>query len=226
MIIIIKKSVLKISFFVLTIIVIVATFLAVCSNFLSPRIKFTVENSFSFNKPYGITIQDLFSSQPSYGIYESCYLNKESTFKYKTFTSPENKISFEYPEVIELGKLVFSGADILYHISLVNKSNKAQGFIQVWKLDEDLLTFLENSRKMSNLNYLSFSQKEIQKDKLNGLLWEYTLATSHEPIKGLEAFFKKDEKMYRISYFCPQKQFNKSQEKIFWDIVDSFSVLQ
>ncbi|GAE89161.1 membrane-associated protein [Acetivibrio straminisolvens JCM 21531] len=40
--------------------------------------------------------------------------------------------------------------------------------------------------------------------------------------KGNEVFLKKDDKMYRISYFVPERLWSKNESKLFESIVSSF----
>lgn len=59
-----------------------------------------------------------------------------------------------------------------------------------------------------------------------GFLWDYTVFSDNEKkyYKGMEFFFKKNDSMYRISYFVPENQWNKTNKDMFWKMIRSFSV--
>jgi hypothetical protein len=76
------------------------------------------------------------------------------------------------------------------------------------------------------LQFKDFISKELDIDEKKGYLWDYTVLSDNDKkyYKGMEFFFKKKDNMYRISYFVPVKQWNKTNKSIFWNMVKSFKV--
>ena len=60
---------------------------------------------------------------------------------------------------------------------------------------------------------------------LPGIFWSYTvIGRDGTPVKANEVFFKKDDSMYRISYFVPEKLWDENRKDIFWNMVKSFKI--
>jgi hypothetical protein len=154
------------------------------------------------------------------------YTNKKlDTIKFTNYKSLKGKFSFNYPSVFTLDEKYFSGSDILYHIDFFNKGEKVHGFIQVWNQPYDLEKFLKNSKETSQFNFIEFTSKDLLVNNNPGYYWDYSVKTSEgKQYKGSEVFFKKDNLMYRISYFTPMENWNSKHLKTFWDIVKSFKI--
>jgi hypothetical protein len=193
------------------------------------------------NLLFNITINDqLVFSYPFTFIVENVYINERlsegsiqtnSNFfrprqlKFSTYNSIQGKFSFEYPSMYTLSLKDFAGSEILYHIDFQEKSHAAHGFVQVWNLPYSLEEFLNSSKSTSLQNYTHFEERPITVNGLPGYLWDYSFSdSSNNSYKGTEVFLKKDGRMYRISYFVPEKEWNESHHKIFLRIVNSFKV--
>lgn len=181
-----------------------------------------------------------FSYPVSYKI-DSIYINEsmdENAVKaVSLFSSPQvetlKKIepkglgfSFTFPSAFQVTEQSFVGNEILYHIDFSDKSKEAYGFVQVWNLKSPLKDFLIASKNTALSNFKDFKMSELKVNNLDGYLWDYTSVNDSRAIKALEAFLQKDGKMYRISYFIPEKFYNKYHEKTFMNIVNSIKVDQ
>jgi hypothetical protein len=120
----------------------------------------------------------------------------------------------------------FPNSDILFHIDFNDNQGIIHGFVQVWHLPYSLKQFLDDSKANSTLQFKDFISKELDIDEKKGYLWDYTVLSDNDKkyYKGMEFFFKKKDNMYRISYFVPVKQWNKTNKSIFWNMVKSFKV--
>jgi hypothetical protein len=179
-----------------------------------------------------------FSYPVSYKI-DSIYINEnmdENAVKaVSLFSSPQietlKKIepkglgfSFSFPSAFQVTEQSFVGNEILYHIDFSDKSKEAYGFVQVWNLKTPLKDFLISSKNTSLSNFKDFKMNELKVNNLDGYLWDYNAINDSRAVKALEAFLQKDGKMYRISYFVPEKFYNKYHEKTFMNIVNSIKV--
>ncbi len=183
----------------------------------------TVNSQISFSYPMDFSIKNVYASDPASTPYIQA-----SNSKYKSFIdykSPEDKFHFSYPSNFKLNQQAFPGSEILYHVDFQNKSdNSFTGFVQVWNLPYDLSKFLEESKENSLSDFINFNSKEIEVNKMKGYFWDYTVKGSNENYKTLEVFLSKDSRLYRISFYIPEKNYTKEDYDMFWKMVNSLKV--
>jgi len=185
----------------------------------------TINSNFTFCYPLKYTIEDIFINKSIHkNTIEANYnINSQITQKFSTYKSIEGQFSFHYPTAFELKEQYFNSAEILYHIGFRDKNRPIHGFVQVWNMPHSLEKFLEQSKSTSIQNFLNFTSQKITVDKTNGILWDYNvLIDGNTNYKGLEVFWKKGEKMYRISYFLPGSLWNENEYDTFMYILKSF----
>jgi hypothetical protein len=216
--------------------------LFVASIFLLWLLMFLISNLITnHNLIFNITIHDYFSFSYPYqlevdNIYINNRLSTKSTMAFSSFKRPhtqsfssykslQGKFSFNYPTSFNLNQQDFLGSDILYHINFNSKTSSGHGFVQVWNQPYPLKDFLDSSKNVSQLNYKSFTSKPVTVNGLPGYYWDYSIFDKNgQIIKSSEVFLKKNDKMYRISYFIPENLWNENQANLFWNIVNSFKV--
>jgi hypothetical protein len=189
--------------------------------------KITINKHITFLYPSKIQIGDIFINESFSNdlIEASLPLDTGQTKNFLDYESLKGKFSFKYPSIFTLNPKDFSGSEILYHIDFKSKSGDVHGFVQVWNMPYSLNDFLEKSKNSSTQNYKYFKSSSILVNGLPGYLWDYSLYGSDgKYYKGSEVFLKKDDKMYRISYFVPESLWSKSEYETFWSIVNSFKV--
>lgn len=183
----------------------------------------TIDNHLSFSYPATLNILNLYSKNDNSAPYIQA-----SNSNYKSFIdfkSADEGLEFSYPSIFEINQLKFSGGEILYHIDFQNKQDKKKaGFIQVWNMPISLEQFLQESKKSAMVDFINFSSKKIKVNNLEGYLWEYTVKGSSMNFKALEVFLSKNSKLYRISYFVPEKEYSKDEYEMLWKIVESLKV--
>lgn len=187
--------------------------------------KVTINNCLSFSYPYSIQLDGIYLKDrlESNAIEANSSYRKPIAQKFTNYNSLKGKFSFNYPSAFTIQQKDFPGSDILYHIDFHNAEKTAHGFVQVWNLPYPLKDFLEQSKSVSKQNFKSFVSKPIYVNNEPGYLWDYVVKVKDGTYyKGMEVFFQKDGRMYRISYFIPAKLWNKTQSKIFWNMVYSF----
>ncbi len=187
----------------------------------------TINGQINFSYPFTFSIDNIYINEKvAYASIETnLAFSKPNQLKFSTYNSITGKFSFQYPSIYVLSIRDFAGSEILYHIEFQEKSNGAHGFVQVWDLPYSLEEFLEASKEGAMQNYTSFQEKPITINQLNGYFWDFALlGGSGEMYRGHEVFLKKGNRMYRISYFVPQSQWDESHSQIFARIVNSFKV--
>jgi len=183
----------------------------------------TVNSHLSFSYPATFNISNVYSKADNPAPYLLASNNN-----YKNFIdskSIDDGFEFSYPSVFEINKKNFPGSEILYHIDFQNKQErKKSGFVQVWSLPYSLEKFLEDSKKSAMVDFINFSSKKIKVNNLEGYFWEYTNKGTSGNYKALEVFLSKNSKLYRISYFIPEKEYNNDEYDMFWKMVKSLKV--
>ena len=185
----------------------------------------TINNYLSFSYPFAFQVDDIYINEQlgKTDIETNSSLRRPIAQEFSSYKSLNGKFSFNYPSVFALNQQSFPGSDILYHIDFHDKSKLDHGFVQVWNLPYSLSEFLEQSKSTSQQSYKYFNSKPVSVNGNSGYLWDYSvLGNDGNYYKGSEVFFKKDNKMYRISYFVPEMSWNKAQSDTFWNIVNSF----
>jgi hypothetical protein len=188
-------------------------------------LKVTINNKLTFSYPLSYEVEDIFinESAGNSAVEANWQFKKPVPHKFSDFLSQDGRFSFSYPDSYELSQQYFAGSEILYHIDFHDKSDAVHGFVQVWNMSYDLKDFLNTSKSNSQADYKSFDMKSISVNGNPGYLWDYSLYTKDgSAYKGMEVFFKKENLMYRISYFVPEKAWDKAKLKVFWNIVNSF----
>ncbi len=215
-----KKHILLIAFIVFSVSIISFVYIIFKEN---SYYTITVNSQISFSYPMDFSIKNVYASDPASTPYIQA-----SNSKYKSFIdykSPEDKFHFSYPSNFKLHQQAFPGSEILYHVDFQNKNdNSFTGFVQVWNLPYDLSKFLEESKENSLADFINFNSKEIEVNKIKGYFWEYTVKGAKENYKTLEVFLLKDSRLYRISFYIPEKIYTDEDYDMFWKMVNSLKV--
>ncbi|WP_010247463.1 PsbP-related protein [Acetivibrio cellulolyticus] len=185
----------------------------------------TINDYLTFSCPTKYTIEDIFINQniQANTIEANYNISQNIAQKFSTYKSMEGQFSFDYPTAFELKEQDFNSAEILYHIGFRDKNRPIHGFVQVWNMPYSLDEFLAKSKSTSTQNYLNFNSQSVTVDNSPAIFWNYSILTNDNiNYRGLEVFWKKDNKMYRISYFVPGNLWSDKEYETFWSIVKSF----
>ncbi|HHX17514.1 MAG TPA: hypothetical protein GX727_01485 [Clostridium sp.] len=192
-------------------------------------VNVTVDNYLNFSCPLEYEIENIYINKniKDISIEASNNLSKPIAENFSTYQTLKGGLSFKYPSVFELKEMDFQDSEVLYHISFINKTKNIHGFIQTWNLPYELESFLKNSISLSQGNDTDVLQNPITVNNLPGFYLSYTVDTSEgQKFKASEVFLKKNNKMYRLSYFAPLDLWDKKESEIFWHMVNSFKVLE
>ena len=195
---------------------------ALINNSLLYRV--TIDNYLVFSYPYGVVVDDVLINDKAdeKSVQSSHSFSVPSVREFSSYKSLEGKFSFYYPETFTLEPQSFPGGEVLYHIDFSEKSGTMHGFIQVWNMPGSLDKFLKGSIASSQQKFKYFKSGSLKINGLSGYYWDYSALSDNSYFKGNEVFLKKNNLMYRISYFVPEKEWNDSQSGLFWKIVSSF----
>ncbi len=186
-----------------------------------------IENYITFSYPSKFVIENIFINNhfSKNEIETSSSFSKSLTQKFSNFKSLKGKFSFNYPSSFTLSQKDFDGSEIICHIDFYDAAKIAHGFVQAWNLPYELKSFLEQSKAISQQNYKMFNSKQMNINGLQAFHWEYTvLGSEGDLLRGNEVFLQKEGKMYRISFFVSEKQWNEKEKDTFWNMVSSLKI--
>jgi len=187
----------------------------------------TIEDSFSFSYPHAFHIDSMYSNNKNIDRIKANstavipVMNNMSDFKESSLS-----IKFKYPPTFILDEHDISGSEILYHIDFRDSQGDARGFVQVWQLSVSLQEFLEQSKQTSQVNYIEFDEKTYNDGKRTWILWDYSIVGGNGiEYRGMEGFLDENKKMFRISYFVPEKDWGTDHLEIFQNMLKSFKIM-
>lgn len=186
----------------------------------------TVDSCVEFSYPYGIVVDNILvsNSYADRNALSTFSTSRPQTGQFINYESLEGKFSFNYPSAFVIKSGIFTGGDILYHIDFHDRQDSAHGFVQVWNLPGELGEFLEKSKETSQQTYKYFKSDNIELNGVKGYIWDYSVLTQNGFYKGSEIFLKQNGRMYRLSYFLPEEQWNDKQSELFWNMAKSFKI--
>lgn len=180
-----------------------------------------------FSYPLDIKIDDIFVNEQAGdgSVQSSIPFSRPAARQFSNYKSLEGKFSFDYPSAFVLVPEELNGADILYHIDFHSKSGSDHGFVQVWNMPGSMEEFLKNAKNSSQQTYKYFKSGNIRVNGVPGYYWDYSVLAGGNYYKGNEVFLKKDGRMYRISYFVPEADWDQQHLQLFRNMVKSFKIL-
>lgn len=147
----------------------------------------------------------------------------QNNIKYLTqYEGMGNRLKYKLPSQWSSKNQDIFGSEILYHSDFKSEDNKINGFVEVWNLNGDLKTFLQNSKIISEKQnlYKNYYISDIQINGNDGYLIQYTITKAvGDSYKGMEYFLRKGTKFCRFSFFVNESDFKENMPTIFETIV-------
>jgi len=188
----------------------------------------TINRFIEFSYPYSIKLDRLFFKNGLHLAVETTAPGPGPGFEeIENILSVDNYFSMKYPSWFEITPHEMGG-EILYHIDFSDWDKTIHGFVQVWNLPQPLNKFLEDSARLAGSGMDNVEVKSISVDGVNGFLWSYKTSSGDNtsPFYAYEAFLKKGEIMYRLSFFVPADKWSKDKEDVFMKMLNSFRFRQ
>lgn len=145
----------------------------------------------------------------------------------KKYEVPDLKFSYKLPDKWTTQKEDFGGGEIVYHNNFSSEDSVIYGFVQIWNMREDLKSFLERSKDLSDKYaiYKDYKMTPIIVKKYEGFQVTYTMTISDEGVyKGYEYFLKDKGKLFRFSFFVREVNYKETMPTIFKTIVDTMEI--
>lgn len=120
----------------------------------------------------------------------------------------------------------FGGNEIIYHNDFQSSDGKIQGFVEVWNINEDLKSFLEKSKEISEAQNVvkKYSVNSISINEKKGYEVQYTMVTQNNiNYNAYEYFINDGNKFVRFSFFVRKSNFKENMPTIFKTIVETLN---
>lgn len=143
------------------------------------------------------------------------------------FKALNGKVSYKLPEGWTTKEKKFSGGEIIYHNDFQSSDAVIHGFVEAWRSKQDLKTFLDNSKKISQ------EQNAIKNYKLDSIIMngkktylvQYLInVTDNNWYKVYEYFIDDGSEFYRFSFFTRNVNFKEAFGAIYESIVETFKI--
>lgn len=143
------------------------------------------------------------------------------------FEALNGKFTYKLPLGWGTKEKEFSGGEIIYHNDFQSADAVIHGFVELWKNNQSLKTFLENSKNISQ------EQNEIKNYKIDSIvvnerkayLVQYLInVDSNNWYKAYEYFIEDGNEFYRISFFTRKVNFKETFGAIFESIIETLKI--
>ncbi|MBU3145912.1 hypothetical protein [Clostridium sp. CF012] len=143
------------------------------------------------------------------------------------FQALNGKVSYKLPEGWTTKEKKFTGGEIIYHNDFQSSDAIIHGFVEVWRSKQDLKTFLDNSKKISQEQNVIKNYK-LDSISINGkktYLVQYLInVTDNNWYKVYEYFIDDGSEFYRFSFFARNVNFKEAYGAIYESIVETFKI--
>ncbi len=147
---------------------------------------------------------------------------------FEAYNVMDNTFHFELPDSWYTHEVSFMGGEVLYHMNFISQDKRIYGLVQAWKLSKPMKQYITDSQKAATgvIDFKYFDIKEIRVDNRKGYLMEYSRANqSGEYNKAYEVFIEgPSKKMYRLSFFVPEKEWRNYYNILFERIIRSVRI--
>jgi hypothetical protein len=143
------------------------------------------------------------------------------------YNALNGKISYKLPKGWTTRVKKFPGGEIIYHNDFQSSDAVIHGFVEAWTSKQDLRTFLDNSKKISQEQNIIKDYK-IDSIVINGkrtYLVQYLInVADNNWYKAYEYFIDDGKQFYRVSFFTRNVNFEEAFGAIYESIVETFRI--
>lgn len=146
--------------------------------------------------------------------------------KLKTIEALDGKVTYKLPSEWTTSMTSFPGNQIVYHNDFTANDFLVSGFVQVWNNVEDLKSFLEMSKKVSEKQneIKDYSMNNLKMDSHEGYLVKYIMNSKGTDYMAYEYFIKYKNGFIRFSFFSRNQNFKENMKTLYESIVKTVQI--
>lgn len=141
----------------------------------------------------------------------------------KEYNASEHKITYKLPVKWTTTQQSFTGGEILYHNNFTSQNDGIHGYVQIWNLQNDLKSFLQNSKITSEIQNQSddFKISDITINGKKGYLVTYSTKGINKNYNAFEYFVNYNNIFIRFAFYVESDKLNSSMPAVFKAIVET-----
>ncbi|AJA46275.1 hypothetical protein CPAST_c01750 [Clostridium pasteurianum DSM 525 = ATCC 6013] len=141
----------------------------------------------------------------------------------KEYYAKEHKITYKLPAKWTTTQQSFTGGEILYHNNFTSQDGSIHGYVQIWNLQNDLKSFLQNSKTTSEIQNESddFKISDVDINGNKGYLVTYTTKGVNKDYNAFEYFVNYNNVFTRFAFYVESDKINSSIPAVFKAIVET-----
>lgn len=146
--------------------------------------------------------------------------------KLKDYSGLGGALKYKLPEEWTTSDRIFSGNEIIYHKDFITKDSTISGFVQVWREQENLKSFLDKSKEVSEKQnkIKNYNVSPLKLDNKTGYLVKYVIESNGTDYSAYEYFIQEPKGFLRFSFFMKSKDFKEDMVALFDSIVKTASL--
>jgi hypothetical protein len=131
----------------------------------------------------------------------------------------------DFPSGTEINLTPDKGEELKLNIYFLNPRLKFRGYIQIWQLQQDLPSFLANSKTNSVYNFLNYKVYEVGVNDFSGLKEEWSADFGDQIISAQEYWLEipGEQKFIRVAFYTDSDQFPESVDLATAKIINSLN---
>lgn len=151
-------------------------------------------------------------------------LMQNNIYSLKEYEALNKTLRYKLPSDWTTTMQDFGGNEIVYHNNFQSADGKVHGFVEVWNINEDLKSFLEKSKEVSEAQNIikKYSMVPVNINGKSGYEVQYTMITRNNiPYNGYEYFINYNNKFVRFSFFIRKANLKENMATNFRTIVET-----
>lgn len=156
-------------------------------------------------------------------------LMEKSSNKMKSYSALKKHFTYKLPKTWNASEEKFNSNEVIYHNNFLSQDKTINGFVEVWNITEDLSSFLEKSKNISEEQNIikTYNISDVNVSGHNGYKISYILTNPKDiNYKCLEYFIKHKNMVFRFSFFIKENDYIESMITEFENIVKTFNYVE
>lgn len=144
----------------------------------------------------------------------------------KDYHGLNGSLNYKLPKDWDTSFKDLSSMDILYHNEFISPGFTVHGFVQAWRLNRDLKTFLIKSKEFSEKQNTikNYKLDAVKINQSEGFFVTYIIETKNNTdYRALEYFIKNNNGFIRFSFYMKDSFYKENMKASFENIVKTLN---